>query len=82
MLLPAVRRASASRSSPRQIVAGIAEHFTPEQMTGRRVVVVANLAPRKLAGLVSQGMVLATDTHDGLRLLAAADDVPPGTPAK
>ncbi|MEZ4325456.1 MAG: methionine--tRNA ligase [Polyangiales bacterium] len=68
--------------APRQIVAGIAEHFTPEQMTGRRVVVVANLAPRKLAGLVSQGMVLATDTHDGLRLLAAADDVPPGTPAK
>ncbi|MCB9630446.1 MAG: methionine--tRNA ligase [Sandaracinaceae bacterium] len=68
--------------APRQIVAGIAEHFTPEQMVGRRVVVVANLAPRKLAGLVSQGMVLATNTPTGLQLLAASDDVPPGTPAK
>jgi methionyl-tRNA synthetase len=49
----------------RQIVAGIAEHYTPEQMIGRQIVVVANLAPRKLRGLTSQGMLLASrsDTH-------------------
>ena len=69
-------------AAPRQIVAGIAEHFSPEDMVGRRVVVVANLAPRKLAGLESQGMILATDTDSGLRLLGAADDVAPGTRAK
>lgn len=68
--------------TPRQIVAGIAEHFAPEQMLGKRVVVVANLAPRKLAGLVSQGMILATDVEGGLRLLGASDDVAPGTRAK
>jgi methionyl-tRNA synthetase len=68
--------------TPRQIVAGIAEHFSPEQMLGKRVVVVANLAPRKLAGLMSQGMILATDVEGGLRLLGASDDVAPGTRAK
>jgi methionyl-tRNA synthetase len=68
--------------TPRQIVAGIAEHFSPEQMLGKRVVVVANLAPRKLAGLMSQGMILATDVEGGLRLLSASDDVAPGTRAK
>jgi len=44
----------------RQIVAGIAEHYEPEQLIGRQIVVVANLAPRKLRGLTSQGMLLAS----------------------
>ena len=66
----------------RTILSGIAEHFSPEQMLGKRVVVVANLAPRKLAGLMSQGMILATDVEGGLRLLGASDDVAPGTRAK
>ena len=69
--------------APRQIVAGIAEHFAPDALVGRRVVVVANLAPRKLAGLVSQGMVLAANTADGgLDLVTVGDAVAPGTPAK
>jgi methionyl-tRNA synthetase len=43
----------------RQILAGIAEHYTPESLIGRKVVIVANLAPRKMRGLESQGMVVA-----------------------
>jgi methionyl-tRNA synthetase len=43
----------------RQIVAGIAEAYTPEQLIGRKVVIVANLAPRKLRGLESNGMIVA-----------------------
>jgi len=43
----------------RQILAGIAEHYTPESLIGRKVVIVANLAPRKLRGLESNGMLLA-----------------------
>ena len=69
--------------APRQIVAGIAEHFASEALVGRRVVVVANLAPRKLAGLESQGMVLAANTPDGgLDLITVGDAVAPGTAAK
>src|SRR5262249_16017535 len=44
---------------PRSIVAGIAQAYKPEQLVGKQVIVVANLAPRKLAGLVSEGMILA-----------------------
>jgi methionyl-tRNA synthetase len=43
----------------RQILAGIAEYYTPESLIGRKVVIVANLAPRKMRGLESQGMVVA-----------------------
>ena len=65
----------------RQVLAGIAEHFAADDLVGRRVLVVANLAPRKLAGLVSQGMVLAVDTESGLELVTVPDSVPPGTRA-
>src|SRR5438105_9219862 len=44
---------------PRQIVAGIAAYYTPEELLGRRIIVVANLEPRKLRGLESNGMLLA-----------------------
>lgn len=45
----------------RQILAGLSQHYLPEEMVGRRVVVVANLKPATLMGLESQGMVLAAD---------------------
>ena len=66
----------------RQIVAGIAQQFTPEEIIGKTVVVVANLAPRKLRGLESQGMLLAASPSDeapiaGLVTIDA--DVPPGS---
>lgn len=49
----------------RTIVSGIAEHFNPEEIIGQRVTVLANLAPRKLRGVESQGMILMTETADG-----------------
>jgi methionyl-tRNA synthetase len=48
----------------RQILAGIAEHYAPETLIGRRVIIVANLAPRKMRGLESQGMLLAASLGD------------------
>ena len=49
----------------RTIVSGIAESFKPEEIIGKKVTVLVNLAPRKLKGVVSQGMILMTDTPDG-----------------
>jgi methionyl-tRNA synthetase len=55
----------------RQIVAGIAEAYTPESLIGRKVVIVANLAPRKLRGLESNGMIVAASVGDkGIPVLA------------
>jgi len=47
----------------RQIVSGIAQHYTPEQLVGRQIVIVANLKPAKLMGVESQGMLLAASTE-------------------
>ena len=55
----------------RTIVSGIAEHFTPEELVGRQVLVLVNLAPREMKGVVSQGMILmAEDASGKLELLA------------
>jgi methionyl-tRNA synthetase len=71
-------------SQPRQILAGIAEHYAPEDVVGRKIVVVANLAPRKLRGLESNGMLLAASVgEEGKPVLATfAEDVPNGTRLK
>jgi methionyl-tRNA synthetase len=67
----------------RTIVAGLALSFQPSDLVGRRVVVVANLAPREFAkGLVSQGMLLATGPSDKLILATVDGDVPPGARLK
>lgn len=66
----------------RQVIAGIAAHVSPEELVGRQVMMVFNLAPRKMFGLQSQGMVIAVDTPDGgLALLAPSTPVAPGTRA-
>lgn len=57
-------------TKPRSIVAGIAENYTPEQMLGRKVVIVANLQPRKLRGLMSEGMIVAASLEGGPASLA------------
>ena len=62
---------------PRQICSGIAASFKPEELLGKRVIVVANLPPRKLRGLESQGMILTAEWADGLALLSA--DAPAGS---
>ncbi len=61
--------------APRQIVAGIAEFYKPESLLGLQVTVVANLAPRKLRGLESQGMLLAVRSEGGLRLVTVTGPV-------
>ena len=68
---------------PRTIVAGIALAYKPEQLIGRKVVIVANLAPRKLRGLTSQGMIVAASLEGGLPVLAGFhEDVPVGARLK
>ncbi|MGC9514298.1 methionine--tRNA ligase [Methanocrinis sp.] len=66
-------------SEERQIVAGIAMTHSPEELVGRKIVVLANLEPAKLFGVESQGMLLAADVGDSAVLLAPEKPVPPGT---
>jgi methionyl-tRNA synthetase len=67
----------------RQIVAGIAEAYAPESLVGRKVVIVANLQPRKLRGLESNGMLVAASLGDGKPVLASfLEDVPVGARLK
>lgn len=63
----------------RTIVSGIAEHYTPEELVGRQVLVLVNLEPRELRGVLSQGMILmAQDSSGKLVLLSPADRVDNG----
>lgn len=64
---------------PRQLVAGIGKAYEPEDLVGREIVVVANLEPRQLMRLTSQGMLLAAHGEDGVPFLLMPDrEVPPG----
>jgi methionyl-tRNA synthetase len=68
---------------PRTIVAGIAEAYKPDQMVGRKVVIVANLQPRKLRGIESNGMIVAASLDGGKPVLAGfLEDVPVGARLK
>ncbi|OHB21201.1 MAG: methionine--tRNA ligase subunit beta [Parcubacteria group bacterium RIFCSPLOWO2_01_FULL_48_18] len=65
----------------RQLVAGIGRAYTPEGLVGQKIVVVANLEPRTLMGLESQGMLLAARDADGNPVIVTAErDILPGTP--
>jgi methionyl-tRNA synthetase len=67
----------------RQVLAGIALAYAPEDLVGRKVVIVTNLAPRKMRGLESNGMLLAASTADGNPVLCTfAEDIPPGAKVK
>jgi methionyl-tRNA synthetase len=67
----------------RQILAGIAQHYEPEKLIGRKIVIVANLAPRKMRGLESNGMLLAASLPDGAPVLAGfLEQVPLGARLK
>lgn len=63
----------------RQIVAGIAEVYTPEQMLGKEIPVLTNLEPRKIRGIESQGMILAVDVNGKPILLHPEREVMPGS---
>ena len=66
-------------SQVKQIVSGIKAHYTPEQMVGKKVMVVVNLKPAKLAGVLSEGMLLcAEDAEGNLSLMTPEKDMPAG----
>ena len=64
----------------RTVVSGIAQHYAPEEMVGKTVILVKNLAPRKMRGVLSEGMLLCAcdDEHNRLRLLTVDGDMPSG----
>lgn len=65
-------------SEARQIVAGIRGHYTPEELLGRQIVVVANLQPARLRGIESQGMLLAATDGENIVILTPEKKVDPG----
>src|SRR5205085_6047625 len=70
-------------ATPRTIVAGIAEAYAPEQLLNRKVVIVANLQPRKLKGIASDGMIVAASVADGKPVLTGFhEDIPVGARLK
>lgn len=64
---------------PRQIVAGIAETYEPEQLVGKKIVIVANLKPARIRGVESQGMLLAADSDGRPVVVTFGEDVAAGT---
>ncbi len=63
----------------RQIIAGILQHYAPEALVGRRIIVIANLKPAQLAGLESQGMLLAAVHDQQVVLLQPDKEIPAGS---
>jgi methionyl-tRNA synthetase len=77
-------RVDVGEAEPRQVLAGIAQYYEPESLVGRKIVVVANLKPRKMRGLESQGMLVAASVgEEGRPVIATfAEDVPNGARLK
>jgi len=63
----------------RQLVAGIAKFYQPEDLVGKEIVVVVNLEPKTFRGIESQGMLLAADVQGRPVILKPDEEVPPGT---
>ena len=62
------------------VLSGIAKYYTPEEMVGKRVVVVTNLPPREMKGLLSEGMIVCAEAPDGtLSLVSPEKDLPDGS---
>ncbi len=73
-------RVSLGEMGERTIVAGIGKHYTPEELPGKLIIIVANLKPAKLMGIESQGMLLAASSGDGkLKLLTVDGEIEPGS---
>ena len=69
-------------SEKRQLVAGIALYYQPEELVGKTIMVVANLKPAKLRGVESQGMLLAASQGDRLKLVTVDGEIGPGAAVK
>ena len=64
----------------RTVVSGIAKFYSPEEMVGKKVVMITNLKPAKLRGIVSEGMILCAEDKEGnLKLLAPEGDIEDGS---
>lgn len=63
----------------RTLVAGIGKRYAPEELVGTQIVIIANLEPRRLCGIESQGMLIATDDERGPVLLRPSSAVKPGS---
>ncbi len=73
-------RLDAGDKGHRQVLSGIAEDYPVyEELIGQKVIVITNLQPRKMMGLISQGMILSAETDEGLELILAPSHVPNGT---
>ncbi len=66
----------------RTLVAGISKYYEPSEMEGKTIIIVANLEPRKLMGIESQGMLLAVSDENGLALLTTDKEIASGLTAK
>lgn len=67
----------------RTIVSGIAKHYKPEDLVGKQICFIANLPPRKLRGIESQGMILSAENFDGsLSVITTLSEVKPGSEVK
>ena len=63
------------------VLSGIAGHYSPEEMVGKKVIVVTNLPPREMKGILSEGMIVCAEAPDGsLSLVSPERDVPDGSP--
>lgn len=66
----------------RQIISGIGRQYSPEALVGQNIVIVANLEPRMIMGLESQGMIVAASDGDVISILTPDKDIAPGSPIK
>lgn len=66
-------------SEQRELVAGVAEYYDPLDLIGKKIVMLVNLEPRKIRGILSQGMILCANEENDLALLSPVKDMPPGT---
>ena len=62
----------------KQVLSGIAQYYKPEDLIGKKVILVDNLAPAKLRGALSEGMLLAADSNDGVKVIFLDDSIEPG----
>ena len=65
-------------SETRQLVAGVAQFYTPQEITGKTIVIVSNLKPAKIRGIESQGMLLAAKNGSNLKLVTVDGEMPSG----
>lgn len=82
MQLDAGDKDEAGNLLKRQILGGIGKTYTPEQLIGKEIIIVANLEPRELMGLESNGMLLAASDEQGIAVLCPDREVLPGSGIK